>query len=303
MMLLNVFVCILLFVSYIYGTPVSPPAVEQASSTDVSHYSSENTVNDVVREGKSIDNELYKGKIGAIEDALLRKLNSKCNQKDISSCVMLKLVTYMNRLLKKSSLEISETLEITQTSPVVEEEIRKEDLEMDESRGYTDESVFGEIISEKLWSFVKSRSLKWKLLPEADVVLSTTSDNEGNVNMGVALRSAKAVETGRGKMKNAGPIIAAGIMKLGMLKVLAFKALALLVGKALLVSKLAFLLAAIIGLKKLFSQSKHVTYEVVAHPHHSHSAVESHGHGDTYSSGWGRSGDVAQNLAYRGHLQ
>lgn len=104
-------------------------------------------------------------------------------------------------------------------------------------------------------------------------------------------------------MKNAGPIIAAGIMKIGMLKVLAFKALALLVGKALLVSKLAFLLAAIIGLKKLFSQSKHVTYEVVAHPHHTHSAVESHGHGDTYSSGWGRSGDAAQNLAYRGHLQ
>lgn len=110
--------------------------------------------------------------------------------------------------------------------------------------------------------------------------------------------------TGRGKMKNAGPIIAAGIMKIGMLKVLAFKALALLVGKALLVSKLAFLLAAIIGLKKLFSHSKHVTYEVVAHPHHSHSAVESHGHGaEGFSSGWGRSGDAAQNLAYRGHLQ
>ena len=104
-------------------------------------------------------------------------------------------------------------------------------------------------------------------------------------------------------MKNAGPIISAGSMKIGMLKVLAFKALALLVGKALLVSKLAFLLAAIIGLKKLFSHSKHVTYEVVAHPHHSHAAVEPHGHGDSYSSGWGRSGDTAQNLAYRGHSQ
>lgn len=67
-------------------------------------------------------------------------------------------------------------------------------------------------------------------------------------------------------MKNMGPVIAAGIMKIGMIGVLAFKALALLVGKALLVSKLAFLLAAVIGLKKLFSQERHVTYEVVLLP-------------------------------------
>lgn len=67
-------------------------------------------------------------------------------------------------------------------------------------------------------------------------------------------------------MKNMGPVIAAGIMKIGMIGVLAFKALALLVGKALLVSKLAFLLAAVIGLKKLFSQERHVTYEVLLLP-------------------------------------
>ncbi|KAF6209725.1 hypothetical protein GE061_015474 [Apolygus lucorum] len=84
--------------------------------------------------------------------------------------------------------------------------------------------------------------------------------------------------TGRGKMKNMGPLMAAGAMKLGMVGIIAFKALALLVGKALLVSKLAFLLAAIIGLKKLFSQQKHVTYEVVAHPHHGHHS-EHHGGG------------------------
>ncbi|KAG8300542.1 hypothetical protein J6590_073759 [Homalodisca vitripennis] len=111
---------------------------------------------------------------------------------------------------------------------------------------------------------------------------------------------------GRGKMKNMGPVIAAGIMKIGMMGVLAFKALALLVGKALLVSKLAFLLAAVIGLKKLFSQERHVTYEVVAHPHHSHSEVHSSGHhggGDSFSSGWGRSlGGDAHTLAYRAQM-
>lgn len=202
-MSLKVFVCVL-FVSQIFANPVTPggaAVTEQVGSSTTSvpapTVADKISSEEPLRQGKSIDNELYKGKIGAIEDALLRKLNSKCNQKDVSSCVMLKLVTYMNRLLKKSNLEISDSLEISQTAPVVEEEIKKEDLEVDESRGYTDESMFGELISEKLWSFIKSRSLKWKLFPEADVVLSTTSDNEGNVNMGVALRSARAVETGK----------------------------------------------------------------------------------------------------------
>lgn len=64
---------------------------------------------------------------------------------------------------------------------------------------------------------------------------------------------------------------------------------------------MALVLAAIIGLKKLFSQEKHVTYEVVAHPHHSHSHEHTVGHSggghDSYSSGWGRN----IQLAYKGH--
>lgn len=103
------------------------------------------------------------------------------------------------------------------------------------------------------------------------------------------------MSTGRGKKQNLGPLIAAGVMKLGMLKALAFKALALLVGKALLLSKLALLLTAIIGLKKLLSQPKHVTYEVVSHPHHAEHAHESYAAG----AGWGRALE-AQNLAFAG---
>lgn len=71
---------------------------------------------------------------------------------------------------------------------------------------------------------------------------------------------------------------------------------------------MALVLAAVIGLKKLFSQEKHVTYEVVAHPHHSHEHSHSFGGGggggghsggghDSYSSGWGRN----LQLAYKGH--
>lgn len=107
-------------------------------------------------------------------------------------------------------------------------------------------------------------------------------------------------------MKNMGPLLAAGMMKVGMVGILAFKALALLVGKALLVSKLAFLLAAVIGLKKLFSQERHVTYEVVAHPHQSHSEIHSssggHHGSEAISSGWGRSIDDPHTLAYSAYV-
>lgn len=125
-----------------------------------------------------------------------------------------------------------------------------------------------------------------------------------------------------------GPLMMAMALKAAALLPLALGAIALIAGKALLVGKIALVISAIIGLKKLLgSQQKHVTYEVVAHPHHSSSHVVSHeesGHGGGfsagggggggdygggYSSGGGGSGhgwarslpQDAQELAYRAH--
>lgn len=73
---------------------------------------------------------------------------------------------------------------------------------------------------------------------------------------------------------------------------------------------MALVLAAVIGLKKLFSQEKHVTYEVVAHPHHEshheHSFSSGGGGHDSYGGGgggggWGRNFN-AGDLAYRAHI-
>ncbi|XP_026812238.1 uncharacterized protein LOC113553223 [Rhopalosiphum maidis] len=237
------------------------------------------------------------------EDELVRKLNVKCGARDVSSCVMLKLVTYMNKLMKKNNLEIGDMMEIAKKDGSAEDmaSTGESSVRVDGSaRSYTDESAFGEVMADKLWRYVQSRALKIKVLPEADFVVSASPEQDGSLNFGMSFRSGKDLsESGRGKNKNMGPMMAAMMMKMGMLKVMAFKVLALLVGKALLVSKLAFLLATVIGLKKLFSQQKHVTYEVVAHPHH-----ESHG-SDSYSSaGWGRSSsEAAHNMAYSGQGQ
>ncbi|XP_046486941.1 uncharacterized protein [Neodiprion pinetum] len=244
------------------------------------------------------------------EEELLRKLNAKCSQNEVSSCVMLKLVTYMNKLLKKASIELTDDIEIRKTSQVTEEAM------FTAARSNDEDSEVLDLITNKIYSFVKSRSIKWRILPEDDVVVSASEDETGSLNLGLSIEhSDKAVQDGRGKKNNMGPLLAAAALKIGLIGGLAFKGLALLVGKALLLSKIALLLASIIGLKKLFSQQKHVTYEVVAHPHHSssHSYSSDHGHGDSYSSGWGRNLDVspvaissegvsdAQDLAYSAH--
>lgn len=101
-------------------------------------------------------------------------------------------------------------------------------------------------------------------------------------------------------------------LKAAALVPLALGAIALLAGKALLIGKIALLLAAIIGLKKLLSGHKTVTYEIVGHPHHSSS--HEHHHDGGFSSGggdigyggghggWGRSSsDAAQDMAYRAY--
>jgi uncharacterized membrane protein YgcG len=109
-------------------------------------------------------------------------------------------------------------------------------------------------------------------------------------------------------------------MKGGMMA-MAYKAVALLAGKALLVAKIALVLSAIIGLKKLVSTGgdEKVTYEIVKHPHvtHSHSYSSEHfggGHFDTSGGGGGSGGGgdhyrrsmegvYPHLLAYRGQHQ
>ncbi|XP_011154231.1 uncharacterized protein LOC105192055 [Harpegnathos saltator] len=245
------------------------------------------------------------------EEELLRKLNSKCSQNDMSSCVMLKLVTYMNKLLKKASIELTDDIEIRKTSQTSEDVITFET-----GRSKDDETQVLDLVANKVYAFVKSRSVKWRILPEDDIVVSASEDDTGSLNLGLSIeRIDKPVQDGRGKKNNQmGPLIAAAVLKIGLIGGLAFKALALLVGKALLLSKIALLLAGIIGLKKLFSHQKHVTYEVVAHPHHSSShSFEHAGHGgDSYSSGWARSFHGAtpisahldaHEIAYKAHVK
>jgi hypothetical protein len=132
------------------------------------------------------------------EDALLQKLNNKCSQSEVSSCVMLKLVTYMNRLLKKSNIEVFEGLEITQTASQEQVKEDSQRLENPRSTGDEDEETqLSQLMANKLWTFVRTRSLRWSVLPDADLVLTTNPDENGALNLGMSIRNGKAVEKGK----------------------------------------------------------------------------------------------------------
>lgn len=84
----------------------------------------------------------------------------------------------------------------------------------------------------------------FQIVDGADIMLSSTPEADGGLKFGLSLRPNRegtgAEESRKKKNKGGGgmgALVAAIAMKIGLLKALAFKALVLLVGKALLVSK------------------------------------------------------------------
>jgi len=127
------------------------------------------------------------------EEELLRKLNSKCSQNDISSCVMLKLVTYMNKLLKKTSIELTDDIEIRKISQTSEDVITFE-----AGRSKDDEIQILDLVANKVYAFIKSRSIKWRILPEDDIVVSASEDETGSLNLSLSIeRADRPVQDGK----------------------------------------------------------------------------------------------------------
>ncbi|KAL5284799.1 hypothetical protein ACFFRR_006858 [Megaselia abdita] len=213
-----------------------------------------------------------------LEEGFLRKLYTKCNSNtDNHSCMMLKLILYMNKLFKKSSVSITENIRVTENKGVKIEDDPDDDVMLARSAKSDDETM-GILLADKMWKFIRSRTLKYKLANNAD--LTFTSEPEGNVNFGLSVNPGEMIEEARHKKKEAHAIFALFAAKAGIIFAIFLKGLILLTGKAFIVSKIALILALILALKKLVHK-KHVSYEVVSHhePHH-----------DVHS-GWGRTFD------------
>ncbi|XP_018570584.1 keratin, type II cytoskeletal 1-like [Anoplophora glabripennis] len=258
------------------------------------------------------------------ENDLLDAIYNDCLRKDSMSCLKYKLFNFVDKMLgHKDTITVTEGVQIVKTGG------EKEGA----PRAITSEDTIESLIYNRFTDFLENHMIKVNLKGSEIVdVVSSTARSLGDITDSFT-EDDKTVgeEEGRGKKKKAnklmGPLMAAMALKAAILGKLALGAIALIAGKALLIGKIALVLSAIIGLKKLLGQGqgKHVTYEVVAHPQHSTSHVQSHevygggsAHGGGFSGdvgggygggggssghgGWGRSLD-AQSLAYRGQAQ
>ncbi|XP_038219402.1 uncharacterized protein LOC119837744 [Zerene cesonia] len=188
-----------------------------------------------------------------------------CSGSDLSSCLKLKLAKALNRISKSDEVVLLGGVTITKDKNAVE----KVDVEEAIPRGL-DESSLDNLILDKIVGFMQTHTIQIKFPTGSDL--------------------QRAFDEGRGRRKKLAPLLAIPLLIGGMIVPLAFGALALLAGKALIVSKLALVLAGIIGLKKLLSSSG--TGEA-------HEVVVSSGHG---GAGWSRSLD-SHDLAYNAYTQ
>ncbi|CAG9794889.1 unnamed protein product [Diatraea saccharalis] len=226
---------------------------------------------------------------------------SDCLRKDSTTCLKYKFFSFVDKMIgQKESFALTDGVTVVKASDIPAETGAPRSLDP----------------VTRLKNYFETHSLRVEV-KGADVIDAVSS--AGRALEDTVSTYIDGTEEGRGKKKKAqkllGPLFAALALKLMALTPLAIGAIALIAGKALLIGKLALVLSAIIGLKKLLSQQKHVTYEVVAHPHHSSSHTSSHDYsgggtsgyggdsggyssgGGGHSSGWGRSIE-AQSLAY-----
>ncbi|XP_075148664.1 osiris 7 [Haematobia irritans] len=248
--------------------------------------------------------------VGSDND-IVDSIYNDCLRKDSVSCVKYKLFNFVDKVLgARDQFALTEGVTVVRSPDAPAQ---------DAARSISGNESFESLAMSRIASFLNTHTIKVEL-NGADIVNAVSSTGRALEDVSEGLFGSddpNAPEESRGKKKKAakilGPIIALIALKAAALLPLLLGAIALIAGKALLIGKIALVLSAVIGLKKLLSQEKHVTYEVVAHPHHSssHSVSGHDSYGSGYSAdvgssgsygssghgGWGRSLD-AQDLAY-----
>ncbi|XP_063229130.1 uncharacterized protein LOC134534579 [Bacillus rossius redtenbacheri] len=225
--------------------------------------------------------------LGDLRGAL--RLYSECGGGgEAAACLKVKLVAAMDRAARRLSgdVELAEGVTLTGEAdgdPAPPPPSERQ-LEAALPRALADkEAALDGMILDRVVGFFSSHSLQL-----GAATLGGFSE-EGRKGGGIGGGGGG----GGGGKKGGYGLLLLPLMAFGSLVPLAFAGLFLLAGKALLVSKIALLLSAILGLKKLFSQGgggggHESTVVVSGHEHH--------------GRGFGVDGEDPQRLAYRGHL-
>ncbi|KAK7865668.1 hypothetical protein R5R35_006920 [Gryllus longicercus] len=195
------------------------------------------------------------------------RVYGECAAQDLSTCLKLKLVSALDRAARSvNDVEVVDGVSLVRDAAAAATEASasagaksEQQLAEELPRALGDrDDALNSMIADRALSFLQSHTLQLKF-PSA------------------------LTEEGRKKKNNMGGLLLLPLLMGAMMVPLALGGLALLAGKALLVSKLALVLAGVIGLKKLLSGSHGGGGEYQVAHHH------------------GRSLDAAHDLAYRAH--
>lgn len=248
------------------------------------------------------------------DNDLMDSIYADCLRKDSVSCVKYKIFTFVDKVLgARDSFALTDGVTVVKTEGSEQPE---------QPRSINADDSIESLILNRVSNFLSTHTVKVEL-KGADVVNAVASTGRAIEDATETVFGDDEQGEGRGKKKKAakvlGPLLGLIALKAAAMLPLLLGAIALIAGKALLIGKIALVLSAIIGLKKLLSQEKHVTYEVVAHPHHTSSHTSSYADAGSHSGGfsggdsgasygagassggshgWGRSYD-AQDLAYQ----
>ncbi|CAI6367979.1 unnamed protein product [Macrosiphum euphorbiae] len=219
------------------------------------------------------------------------KVMQDCSEKNMATCLKMRALQYVDRALRKTdSIDVFDGISLVKSESVessrglngrslAESELEEAQPKDDDEKDAQVENL----LLDRVARFLESHTLQLKV-PESSIS---------------GMR--RSLDEARGKKKKHQKMLMPLLMLLKMKAIalvpLAIGALALLAFKALVVGKIALVLAVVMGIQKLLANSKsQQSYEVVSHPHY----TEEHGHG--HGGGYRRSleGESAQEMAYRG---
>lgn len=206
----------------------------------------------------------------------MKKIYNVCeSSNELFKCMKIQALKLTDRALKVSNIKLMEGLSIVKKSDATEFDARSMSL-----NDASDNEIMS-LPTDKIDEMI------------ADRVSKFTGSYQLNLNVPRMISSEETprlVEEGRKKMKKyLGPFMAAMAIKGGILTMV-YHSIAIVAGKALIIGKIALVISAIIGLKKLVTPEGHekTTYEIVKHPHvqnsHTYSS-SSHGDYEGHESG------------------
>ncbi|XP_022178644.1 uncharacterized protein LOC111039433 isoform X1 [Myzus persicae] len=213
------------------------------------------------------------------------------DQSEMVVCLKSRALRMLDRAIHMENIQITDGISLVKKSENNGRSLDVDNSDVAENVIPENSADFGKqvdsMLYEKLSRFARSRSLQ--------LSMPQMFDEGRDLDDGVYL-------TGRKKKKDKGGQVYLMMLKGGLLA-MAYKGLALLAGKALLVSKIALTLAILVAFKKLFSGggghggSSKTTYEIVKQPVMTHShQYAAPGAADTFGS-YDNSGPYARSIA------